>query len=230
LDIQQERITRIHDYSIDFEALKTHMTNLSAKYPSGVIIPVKGQDLDSPSLEKTIFELNKCDYLKKLYIALSASEAEYKKATSLCSSFKIPCDIVWCNKPDVIHVLNELKRRGLDITEVEGKGKDLWIALGIASLDLYAIGIHDADITTYNAALPTKLLYSVVEPRLDFFFSKGYYARVNFEQKRIYGRIYRLFINPLLAALQRKFNHTSSFIRYLQSFRYPLSGEMGVWK
>jgi glucosyl-3-phosphoglycerate synthase len=38
-----------------------------------------------------------------------------------------------------------------------------------------------------------------------------------------------LFINPLLDALQKKLAHQSSFIRYLQSFKYPLSGEIAIY-
>jgi len=129
----------------------------------------------------------------------------------------------------VNNILEKLKKKGLDVTGMSGKGKDLWLAIGIASLELNAIAIHDADIVSYSDVLPTKLLYSVVEPRLDFWFSKGYYARVNLENRKIYGRIYRLFINPLLAALQKKLSHSSTFIRYLQSFRYTLSGEMALY-
>ncbi|MGF3522294.1 MAG: glucosyl-3-phosphoglycerate synthase, partial [Candidatus Bathyarchaeia archaeon] len=34
---------------------------------------------------------------------------------------------------------------------------------------------------------------------------------------------------PLLAALQKKLSHKSTFIRYIQSFRYPLSGEIAIY-
>ncbi len=105
----------------------------------------------------------------------------------------------------------------------------MWLAIGIASLELYAMAVHDADIVYYSEMLPTKLLYSAVEPRMDFFFSKGHYARLNFENKRVYGRIHRLFISPILEALQKKLDHRSSFIRYLQSYKYPLSGEIAVY-
>jgi glucosyl-3-phosphoglycerate synthase len=101
--------------------------------------------------------------------------------------------------------------------------------MGIASLELYAFAVHDADIVSYSEMIPTKLLYAVVEPRTDFFFSKGYYARINLENKRMYGRINRLFINPLLDALQQKLNYNSAFTRYLQSFRYALSGEIAIY-
>lgn len=230
MDIEQGRITRIHDFSPDIAFQKERMNELSSKYPSGIIIPILDKDLASPAIEAIMRSLNDCYYLKKVFIALAATTYEdYRNALHISDKLEIPHEVVWCNKPEVNIVLEDLKRKGLDVTFLKGKGKDLWIATGIASLELYAIAIHDADIISYSDKLPTKLLYSVVEPRLDFWFSKGYYARMNPENHKMYGRIYRLFINPLLAALQKKLRNDSRFIRYLQSFRYPLSGEMAVY-
>ena len=79
------------------------------------------------------------------------------------------------------------------------------MTMGIASLDLFAFAVHDADIVSYTKMLPTQMLYPIIEPKLDFFFSKGYYARINFETKKLYGRIHRLFLNPLLEVLQENF-------------------------
>jgi glucosyl-3-phosphoglycerate synthase len=230
MDFDQGRITTIHDFNMEFEKLKTRLTELNTKYPAGVIIPVHENDLENPQIQQIVSGLNKCTYLKKVTIALSASSGDnYEKAMKLCSAFKVPREVVWCNKPEVNAIFEELKGKGLDVTKQCGKGKDLWLALGIASLDLHAIAVHDADIVSYSEMMPTKLLYAIVEPRLDFFFSKGYYARVNLETRRIHGRISRLFISPLLSALQKKLNHSSSFIRYLQGFRYPLSGEIAIY-
>ena len=230
MDLEQGRITRIHDFSININTLRSRMNELSKKYPSGVIIPLHRNDLEGPGLKNIVKGLNECDYLSKVFIALSANdEYDYEKATRLFSDFEIPHEIVWCNKPEVKAILEELKGKGLDITKSNGKGKDLWIAIGIASLELYAFAVHDADIISYSGMLPTKLLYTVIEPKMDFFFSKGYYARVNLANKKMYGRINRLFINPLLDALQKKLNHSSTFIRYLHSFRYPLSGEIAIY-
>jgi glucosyl-3-phosphoglycerate synthase len=230
LDIEQGKISRIHDYSMNFDYLKSRMLELREKHPSGVIIPLIENDLETPAIDKIIDGLNKCDYLKKIYIALSTTtENGYGKAVNAFSKLEGPHEIVWCNNQKVSNVLGELRQKGLDVTNLQGKGKDLWIALGVASLELHAIAIHDADITTYSELLPTKLLYSVVEPRLDFWFAKGYYARINLEKRQIYGRIYRLFINPLLEAFQKKMPRSSAFIRYLQSFRYTLSGEMAIY-
>jgi glucosyl-3-phosphoglycerate synthase len=230
MDLEQGRITRIHDFSISFPKLKNRLQELSQRYPSGVIIPIMGDDLQGPALPKIIQGLNECDYLNKVFFALSANEQnEYESALRLSDKIERPTEVIWCNKPEVNILLEEINKKGLDVTTLHGKGKDLWIAIGIASLELHAIAIHDSDIMSYNAALPTKVIYTIIEPRLDFWFSKGYYARINQETAKMYGRIYRLFINPLLAALQKKQLNNSSFIRYLQSFRYTLSGEMALY-
>jgi len=230
MDLEQRKITRIHDFRMDTDSMKSRLRDLSAKYPAGVIIPLLGSELETPALRQTIQELNKCDYLQKVFIALSAvDDKNYEDALRMARTSKVPCEIVWCNKPEVEAVLKELKKKGLDVTRHVGKGKDLWIAVGIASLELYAFALNDGDIMSYSESLPTKLLYPVIEPKLDFFFAKGYYARVNVEKRKMYARIYRLFINPLLEALQEKLPNGSEFIRYLQSFSYPLSGEIAIY-
>jgi len=215
---------------MDFDLMSERLHSLDRKYPSGLIIPIIGRDLESPALPKIVEQLNECYYLKKVFIALSADNPkEYEEALRLSRNVKRPCDVAWCNKPEVAAVLEELKKKGLDVTKRSGKGKDLWIAMGIASLELYAFVVHDADIAYYSKMLPTKMLYPVIEPKLDFFFAKGYYARVNTESRKMHGRITRLFVNPLLEALQEKLLRYSRFIAYLQSFSYALSGEFAIY-
>jgi glucosyl-3-phosphoglycerate synthase len=229
MDFEQKKIAKIHDFRMDFDYMSDRLRSLNAEYPSGLIIPIIESDLENQVLARIVDELNKCDYLKKVFIALSAETLKgYEKATRLSRNFKIPCDVVWCNKPEVVAVLEELKKKGIDITKLSGKGKDLWLTIGIASLELYAFVVHDADIANYSKTMPTKMLYAVVEPKLDFFFAKGYYARVNIENRKMHGRITRLFINPLLETLQEKLH--SKFITYLQSFSYALSGEFAIYR
>ncbi len=229
MDFNQKKIANIHDFYLDFEMIRDRLRSLKGKFPSGLIIPILGDDVRSPVLAKMVAEINQCDYLAKVFIALSAQKkTDYEEALKLRAQFEVPCQIVWCNKPQVLTVLEELKRNGLDVTQLCGKGKDLWITIGIASLELFAFVIHDADIVTYDKMLPTKLLYPTIEPNLDFFFTKGYYARINYEKRAMYGRIQRLFINPLLEVLQEKL-HFSKFVTYLQSFSYPLAGEIAIY-
>ncbi|MHC1579052.1 MAG: glucosyl-3-phosphoglycerate synthase [Candidatus Alkanophagales archaeon] len=227
MDFNQEIITTIHDFGMDFEELRRRLRRLSFRYPTGVIIPVLESELSSPAIQRIVEGLNECDYLRKVFIALSA-EGGCDAALEAFGGLEVPFEVIWCNGPEVGAVLEELKGAGLDITGMSGKGKDLWIAIGVASLELYAFAIHDADIIYYSGMLPTKLLYPVVEPQLDFLFAKGYYARVNLENKRMYGRIYRLFILPLLEALQEKFGRKSEILNYFRAFRYILSGEVAI--
>jgi len=229
MNIDQKKIATIHDIYLDFNTMSDQLQNLKEKFPSGLIIPILGNDIESPSLKKIVNEINQCDYLSKVFLALkSTGPNDYEEAKKLSRSFKVQCEVVWCNKPQVLAVLDELKRKGLDVTELSGKGKDVWMAMGIASLDLFAFAVHDADIVSYTKMLPTKLLYPVIEPKLDFFFSKGYYARIDETRKKLFGRIHRLFINPLLETLQEKLSY-SKFLLYLQSFSYPLAGEMALY-
>jgi glucosyl-3-phosphoglycerate synthase len=229
MDFDQGKITRIHDFYRDFNTMQTRLENLKKKNPCGVIIPVLGDAFQNPCFNNIIDGLNKCQYLKKVYIALSTvNDNDYEKAMRLSHRFDIPCEIIWCNKPEVKAILEELKHRGLDVTSAKGKGKDLWIATGIASLELYAMALHDADIVTYTEDYPTKMLYAIVEPRLDFSFAKGYYARINLENRKIHGRVCRLFVGPIIDALLKKLGHRSDFLRYLQSFSYALSGEIAI--
>jgi glucosyl-3-phosphoglycerate synthase len=230
MDFDQKNLARIHDFSMDFDVMNERLQELSKDYPAGLIIPIIDTDLKSPVLTKMVDELNQCSYLKKVFIALSAKNQEnYEAARRLFRGFKIPYEIIWCNKPEVTVLLEELKKKGLDVTQLRGKGKDVWIAMGIASLELHCFALHDADILYYSKMLPTKMLYPIVEPKLDFFFSKGYYARINMEKRQMYGRVSRLFVNPLLAAMQEKLAHQSRFVTYLQSFSYPLSGEIAIY-
>ena len=230
MDFDQGKFAKIHDFCMDFDSMSNRLNNLSKKYPSGLIIPIIDSDLKSPVLTRMINELNECTYLKKVFIALSAKDqSSYKETLRICRGFEIPCEVIWCNKPEVTNVLEELKKKGLDVTELSGKGKDLWISMGIASLELYAFVLHDADIAHYSKMLPTKMLFPIIEPNLDFFFAKGFYARVNMETRQMYGRIYRLFINPLLDALQEKYPNRSRFLEYLQTFSYTLSGEIAIY-
>jgi glucosyl-3-phosphoglycerate synthase len=229
MDSNQRKIATIHDFNLDFNMMANRLTELKNQYPSGLIIPIIGKDILSPGLPKMTQEINQCQYLKKVIIALSANNLEeYNQAMQLSKNFKVPCQVAWCNKPEVLQIIEELKHKGLDVTNLSGKGKDVWIATGIASLDLFAFALHDADITTYDKNLPTKLLYPIIEPKLDFFFSKGYYARINQTNQKLYGRITRLFIGPLLEVLQEKLQY-SKFLTYLQSFNYPLAGEIAIY-
>jgi glucosyl-3-phosphoglycerate synthase len=107
-----------------------------------------------------------------------------------------------------------------------GKGRNVWICFGyvLASEQSRMVALHDCDILTYSREMLARLCYPVAHPSLGFDFCKGYYARVT---DRLNGRVMRLFVTPLIRAL-RSILGAHPFLVYLDTFRYPLSGEMAM--
>ncbi|HEX17063.1 MAG TPA: glucosyl-3-phosphoglycerate synthase, partial [Thermoplasmatales archaeon] len=227
MDFMQGHVTTLHDLQVDKEKLIRKLEEFSSIYPVSIVIPILYSDLKRKTMGRMIEKLNRCRYVTDIFIALSAeNEKEYREAIRVFSRLDTPHLVIWCNGPSIRKTLLELKEEGLDVTRYKGKGKDVWIALGIATIRSHAIAVHDADIITYDEALPAKLLYPLVEPSMDFVFNKGYYARIG--ANTLYGRVTRLFVQPLLEAFVEKMGERVNFLNYLRSFRYPLSGEFAI--
>jgi len=179
---------------------------------------------------KILSELNKATFLSGVTVPLYArSKDEFERVVRFFGDrLEIPHRIMWCNGPSVNAILEDLGGVGIDVVSFQGKGRDVWLALGVASIDSYAIILHDADIVNYTCDLPMKLAYPLVDPNLDYFFNKGYYARIGGDHPKFYGRNTRLFVRPLLEALSMKMDCSSGFLHYISSFKYPLSGEIAL--
>ncbi|MCQ6962853.1 glucosyl-3-phosphoglycerate synthase [Methanolobus chelungpuianus] len=226
MDFFQEKITTIHNFYSDTDRMLQHLQELSFVRPAVVVLPMLYSEIENPPLPRIIDELNKCTFLKKVVVALAADNREqYRTVVDFFERLELDHLIVWCNGSRISSVIEEMKENELDITGFSGKGKDAWISLGIASLYSYAIVLHDADIINYNKEFVAKLLYPIVHPQLNFYFNKGYYARINLEKKTMHGRVYRLFVRPLLDTLMRDVKYESDILEYMQAFRYTLSGE-----
>lgn len=229
MDIKQEEITTLHELLLDEKKLFKVVSDAAAERPVSIIMPMLYKEVNNDALKNISKGLNKCDYLKEIIIPLAAdNEKEFRQVKQFFSDLKIPKLIMWCNGPKIENLLNELKKDGLNLLKYRGKGRDVWLAMGIASIKSYAIALHDADVLGYNAMIPTKLLYPIIEPELDFKFNKGYYARVNLQKKVIYGRVFRLFLHPLLRSFVDLLDSEPNFVRFLRSFRYPISGEFAL--
>ena len=73
MNIDQRKIANIHDFYLDFDMMSNQLSNLKSKMPSGLIIPIFGNDIRSPGLSKIVDEINQCDYLSKIFLALSVN-------------------------------------------------------------------------------------------------------------------------------------------------------------
>jgi len=229
MDIKQEEITTLHELCIDKKKLIKSVSDAAVERPVSIIMPMLYSEIKNDALGNISKQLNKCNYVKEIVIPLAAkNEKEFKQVKRFFSDLKIPKLIMWCNGPKISKLLNELKDDGLNLLKYRGKGRDVWLAIGIASLRSYAIALHDADIRSYSEVIPAKLVYPLIEPELDFKFNKGFYARVNLEKNIMYGRVFRLFLHPLLRSLVYEIGSEPDFVRFLRSFRYPISGEFAL--
>ena len=118
-----------------------------------------------------------------------------------------------------------MRDHGLPVDQ-DGKGRSCWIAYGYLLADhrCEVIASHDCDITTYSRELLARLCYPIAHPRFGFDFAKGYYARFS---GTLNGRVTRLFVSPLVRALQRVAG-PQPLLTFLDGFRYPLSGEFAM--
>lgn len=229
MDIKQDEITTLHELCCDKKKLIKTVSDAADSRPVSVIMPMLYKEIKNDALKIILKGLNQCDYLHEVVIPLAAkNEKEFRHVKRFFSDLKIPKLIMWCNGPKVEKLLISLKSEGINLLKYKGKGRDVWLAMGIATIDSYAIALHDADVLGYTEMIPTKLLYPIVEPELDFKFNKGYYARVNLEKKIIYGRVFRLFLHPLLRSFIDLIGEEPDFVRFLRSFRYPISGEFAL--
>ena len=230
MDIKQEEISTLHEISINKNKLIKTVNDNAAERPVAVIMPMLYKEIKNNALETIAKSLKKCNYLNEIIIPLAAkNEKEFIQVKRFFSDLKIPHLIMWCNGPRIEKLLGELKKiEGMNLLKYRGKGRDVWLAMGIASIKNYAIALHDADVLNYTEMVPTKLLYPIVEHELDFKFNKGYYARVNLQKRIIYGRVFRLFLHPLLQSFVDLMGSEPHFVRFLRSFRYPISGEFAL--
>jgi glucosyl-3-phosphoglycerate synthase len=102
----------------------------------------------------------------------------------------------------------------------------VWAALGVlhAARVPGTYVLQDADVLSFRRSTLARLCIAVSEPNLGFDFAKMYYSRVT---DRLYGRVSRLFLAPLLQSLIQVAGH-HPLLDFLQSFRYPLSGECAL--
>lgn len=209
------------------EALEEELRIFAASKPMGLILPSLYSELEGPALSNIIDQLSEANYLSDIIIGLDqADRRQFEHAREFFARLPQKSHILWNDGENLRALDQELEAEGLSPREA-GKGRNVWFCLGYAlgCKHLDAIGLHDCDILTYRRDLPARLLYPLVHPNFHFKYSKGYYARINGD--KLSGRVTRLFVTPLLRAL-KKVVGPLDYLEYMDSFRYPLSGEFAL--
>ncbi len=224
---QNGAISTLHnlrDYPI--EELEERIMAFIRRRPVALVLPSLYSELEGKALPHIVDELCKVPYLTEIVIGLDgADEEQFNQAKKFFARLPQPHRIIWQRSPRILELYKLLDKRNL-FTGSEGKGRNVWMSLGylLASGKTRLIATHDCDILTYDRKLLARLVYPLVNTSFNFRFCKGYYSRVS---DKLHGRVARLFITPLMRSLKRILGQVD-YLDYIDSFRYPLSGEIAL--
>ena len=206
MEYVQERVPTLHDFG---GAAPDAPTDRAA-----VVVPMTECEQPGLAAERVLSTLETVDP-DRVVVPLSASSDRVGDVFEWLTDFDLPLELLWCDGPRLDRLLADAGLNG-DV----GKGRDVWLGVGLAAESDYVV-VHDADATTYDARQVPKLLYPLAHGH-DY--AKGYYARV--EDDRLYGRLFRLFYRPLVAALAE--DSEAVVVEFLEAFRYALAGEFAM--
>ena len=189
-------------------------------------LPALYSEFEGKALPRILETLKEADYIDHVVLVLGkADHDQFLHARKAVAELPQRVSVIWVDSPRVQGVINAIQENELYVGE-DGKGRSVWLSYGyiIGEGRADAVALHDCDIITYDRNLLPRLVYPVMNPLMSYRFVKGYYARVS---DRIYGRVTRLFVTPLIRALIKFVGH-QPFLSYLDDFRYPLSGEVAM--
>ncbi|HVX65566.1 MAG TPA: hypothetical protein VHA11_03140 [Bryobacteraceae bacterium] len=224
---QTGSVTTLHQLSRGGLArLESELACYSRERPIGLVLPALYSEFERPAMAGIVEELSRIDYLQHIVVAVGrASKTEYQRAREFMAG--LPCNVttLWIDSPGIQALFRLLDDHGLTAGQ-DGKGRSCWLSYGylLACGDCEVIALQDCDVVNFDRSFLARLCYPLVNPNLDFEFSKGYYARVT---DRLNGRVTRLFMTPLLRALEG-LAPGSPLVRFLDSFRYCLAGEFAM--
>ncbi|QLC33760.1 glycosyl transferase family 2 [Halarchaeum sp. CBA1220] len=206
MDYTQERVATLHDYGDAHPDAPVDRAT--------VVVPMTEREYAGLAAEGVLSTLEDVDP-ERVLVALRAPAERVPAFCEWLEGFDLSLDVLWCTGPRLSALLDDAGLAG-----ESGKGRDVWLALGLAARSEY-VALHDADAASYSERDVPKLLAPLSN---DFEFVKGYYARV--ESGRLYGRLFRLFYEPLVDALADANDH--DVLDYLGAFRYALAGECAM--
>ncbi len=215
----------------DIRRLEAELLDYSRSRPIALVLPCLQSEIHGPGLKGIVDVLRGVRYLRQIVVSVSGTSErrEYEEMRAFFDGVETtsgePPTLLWNSGPRVQSLYGRLREEGLDLG-AGGKGLATWLGFGyvLAADEARVIAVHDCDIRTYNRELLARLCYPTVNPNLDYEFAKGYYGRV---ADRLYGRVTRLFVTPLLRAMKAVLGQ-HPLLDYLDVFRYPLAGEVSM--
>lgn len=200
--------------------LERELEKLGEAAPVALVLPCHFSELERPALGEILEAVSASRFIREVIVGLNgAGPDDLESAREFFSRLRIEHRMIWTGHSLFTDI------PGVEGTgeSVGGKGMNLWACLGSLLLEgrCRVAMTLDCDVTSSTREMMSRLAYAVLHPDLDFAFAKAYYSRVS---DRMYGRVTRLLIAPLLQALVRVAGH-APMLDFLSSFRYALSGE-----
>jgi glucosyl-3-phosphoglycerate synthase len=159
--------------------------------PIALVLPALYSEFEGSAMPAILEEISRVPYLNQVLVTLGKAEAhEFAEARRRVAGVHPNVRVIWNDGPRIQKMYRDLEAVGLSVGG-DGKGRSCWLAYGyvLAGGHSKIIALHDCDIVNYSREMLARLCYPVADIRIDFAFSKGYYARVG---DRMYGRATRL--------------------------------------
>ncbi|MEW5724056.1 MAG: hypothetical protein AB1896_13180 [Thermodesulfobacteriota bacterium] len=219
----------------DETALQKQLVGLSRWKKPVLIIPALATEFTDPAsrpvFEHILRELVGAKYLARIIIGVDQGvEGDIQLLRRILAAQGLRNFFIqWNDGPGFSSLYQRLGKSGIELS-VRGKGRNLFMGFGVSiALGATCVGLLDADIKTFQRDQLDRLFYPAVV--LNYEFSKAYYAR--WDGQRMFGRVKRLLLDPLLLALKRKFTESREekmlrLIDFLLAFNYQLSGEVVI--
>jgi len=208
------------------EKLEADLVKLAEQKPVTLVLPCHFSELGQPALAHILDEIAPAKFLREIIVSMNGMDAEgFRAAREYFSHLQHPHRILWNDGPRLGAIYKNLTEANLG-GFIPGKGFNTWAAFGLVFAEGKSdlVVTQDCDVASFQREPFSRLCFAGLQPELSYDYSKMYYSRVT---DRIYGRVSRLFLAPLLHALVRVVGH-HPMLDFLLSFRYPLSGEYAL--
>ncbi len=223
---QHDLISTLHRLNGGGEHLEKELEKISRSRSIALVLPSLYSELEGPALRGIVRELSRIGYLGEVVISMNRMDRrQFQRALKFFKLLEQPHRIIWNDGTRMNRLYARLQEQGL-ARYVSGKGFNVWLAFGylLAGRKADVIVTHDCDIVNYDRNFLARLAYPVASASLSYEYCKAYYARVT---DRMYGRVTRLFVTPLIRSLIQILGHHPLLV-YLDNFRYPLAGEFAL--
>ncbi len=200
----------------------------SKKKPVALVIPALFTELEQKALPRMLKHLAGARYIKQVVFSMNGMDAAKQRKAVRFFAKRLgdtQHTVLWNDGPE-LSALHQEVDKATGGRHAQGKGSNVWMGIAhlLAAGHRGVIACHDSDILNYDREMLWRLCLPVAHPDMGYVFAKSYYGRV---RERMYGRVTRLLVFPLLQALRELFG-TTPLLSFLAMFRYPLSGEFSA--